>query len=565
MNNKENVKIYTLGGIEEIGRNCTVYEYNKNLIIIDKGLAMFNLNNIKPYNTSYTDIEKFFKLFDYIETISLIITHCHDDHIGGLRLFTKNNISNDLKQRKITIYVSHEFNKEIIKSKHGEIFYDILVKDYNNEFFIDKEKKISARFYKVDHTIPHSSSILIKLGEGENNHDKLILYHSGDWRISENMINKTLDQILSPEFRTNSDSMTTFLKLRDKCDILVSESTNINIKNDKYCNEETVKNELYKVISEKIKQNKIIVITCFSSHVERIKNIIDIALTLGVKIGYMGKSLNMFIKVANKIGIINDKEMNNIQGFTNIKTLLDNKNENIKIIIVTGCQNEDYSVLNRAVTGKLLNHKHFVIMSSKPIPTLINRLQDLWQKIGRLNNVGLLTTQTNPLIHSSGHAKLEEIQLMIKLMKPKVIIPVHGTFLGTAKHVDIISKFNIHAVQPRYGYYIILEKDKNTGKVKTRKIPLSLQFIGELRSIGHSVIYDQNHPIFQERSDLINGGAVIVNVKEKQVHYYGVRLCRETILKIINCCNENENISKYLLKVKIAQIISYFIGALLVI
>ena len=566
--NSSNLMIYPLGGVEEIGSNCTVYLYNGHIIMVDYGMSMYSIDDLTPYHVSYLNLCKFAERFEQeIKSFSIVITHCHDDHIGGLKLLSKENIDEELLKLDIKIYVCHEFNQEIITEKYGEIAFPILISNYNCKTYVDEEQTAYFTYYQVDHSIPYASGVYLQFND-------LKIFHTGDWRFDEDIlsIGKTSD-VLEKHQEINSKSLETFIKLRNKCHIVVSESTNI-ARVTHYCNEKMVAKEFESIFRYESEGNKEIFFTCFASNIERLKNFIKAARMFGFKISFMGRAMSISIKVAYKRGIISVEDYMSLTEHKNIKSLLESQD---KVKIITGCQNEFNSVLNRLVyqssnlSGKSLSGKNKIIFSANPIPTVRKRVENLQKELSR-RNVGVISPSTNKYIHSSGHATRNEIKYMYNLIRPIVVIPVHGNTVAIEEHSRLVKKiFNLPNLKPKFlRYYVFNTTEENTKLGKYQVFNMPNKYIKEIRSLDY-YLFDQDNNIFNERKKLIQGGVIFINVPRSTVTPVGTFISELIIQKIVKICNANvaeakdyKELNFKKIRIQISKILMNFMGEIVI-
>ena len=549
-----NLMIYPIGGVEEIGSNCTIYYYNGHVVVLDYGISMYSLDDLTPYSASYINLNDFVERFEKeIKSFSIIITHCHDDHIAGLYLLTEDNIEDKLRGLNIQIYVCSQFNKEIILSKSGNVFPNINVIGMEKTHSIDED--LTFTYHEVDHSIPSAAGVYLVF-------NKLRIFHTGDWRFDENVLAiKTAKESIDKVDSIDSKSLKTFVRLRNKCDILISESTNVT-RVTPYCNEKRVTQELEQVFANAASKNKEILFSCFASNVQRLTIVIRTAIKLNLKLSYMGRAMSLFISCAHKAGIITNKEFAYIKGHTNLENLMKCE-ANIKL--VTGCQNETNSILNKLAYAnkKCLSGKQMIVFSANVIPVSRKRVENLYKQLERMN-VHVLTTDINPFIHSSGHATRNEIMRMYEIINPKIVLPVHGNVVAIREHSKMINaKFKLPNLKPKYLRYFVFETNQNKA-IKYNVLNMQDKYVTEKRSLDYR-IYDSTHEVFNERRKLIRNGIIIINVSKRLIMPVGTRLNNLTIQKIIDLCetyskNPTDIINFRKIKMQVQKMVPGFSG-----
>jgi len=390
----------SLGGIGEIGANCYLYGCDGKWIMIDLGLTFAD--------EKFPGVDLLVPKIDHIDSIqdnleAIIISHGHEDHAGAVAFFA-NKI-------KCPVYAT-KFAKLLIENR---------LKEFNknegfilNELSLDKElilNNFKLNFIPTTHSIPEPSAIVIQTSYGS-------LLHTADWKIDKS-------PTLGNSFSTNE-----FEKIgNDGLLALIGDSTNANVPGTSK-SENDVRKELTKVFS---RFSNRIVVTCFSSNIARMKNIIYAAKKNKRKEALIGRSMKKNIEAAKKCGYLNDNEV-----FINEDEASFIPKENL-VIICTGSQGEKRSALYRIAYN---SHQHLhlesedvVIFSSRDIPgneKTINNLKNLLirQKIE-------IITADDDLVHVSGHGYAEEIRQMYNWTKPYISIPVHGEPMHLEAHKQL--------------------------------------------------------------------------------------------------------------------------------
>ena len=390
----------SLGGIGEIGANCYLYGCDGKWIMIDLGLAFAD--------EKFPGIELLVPNIDFLENIgenleAIIISHGHEDHAGALAYFAK----------KINCPVyAFSFTKLLIENRLTE--FGIL--DQIKIIEIESKSKLKLKNFTIDfisttHSIPQPSAITITTSYGK-------LLHTADWKIDKN-------PTLGEDFNKKE-----FQKLGDQGLLaLIGDSTNANIPGYSG-SEKEVMEEFINVFS---RYNKRIVVTCFSSNIARMKNIINAAKKNNRKIALIGRSMKKNIEAAFKNNFIKDIDI-----FISEEEASLIPRENL-LVICTGSQGEKRSALYRIAYNSHrfihLEKEDVVIFSSKDIPgneKSINTLKNLLIR----QNVEVLTSDEE-FVHVSGHGYAEEIKEMYSWTRPYLSIPVHGEPLHLEAHLKI--------------------------------------------------------------------------------------------------------------------------------
>lgn len=392
-NTKIPTYIYALGGLEEIGKNTYVVEYGEEIYIFDAGIKFANneLLGMSGMVANYTYLKE-----NEHRIKALIITHGHEDHIGGVPFL--------LRMVKIPIIHAPLLAAELIEKKlaeHRDIPHPV-IKIYTDETILDFGN-IQIDFCRVSHSIPDAFMVFIKSPNGN-------IVSTGDFRF---------------DFATHGDE-TDLKKLLDftrrGVDVLLCESTSSDIagfsESDKYI--------IDNIRTMLINASGRVFISTFASHLGRIEEIIALAVKLGRKVIIIGKSMQENIKISRKIGYLNVNEQDIIS-----PKEIDQYKDHELLIILTGSQGEPMAALNTMARGEhskvSLKPNDTVILSSNPIPGNYANVDNMTNNLCK-RGVTIIENRPECRIHSSGHATRSEQQLMIKALDPKFIFPIHGEY-----------------------------------------------------------------------------------------------------------------------------------------
>lgn len=472
-NNNEKMYVIPIGGLEEVGKNTTLFQYKDEIILVDAG-AIFpdeNLPGIDLVIPDYTFVEK-----NKEKIKGVFITHGHEDHIGGLPyLYEKIDKSVPIIGGKLT----NALIKEKFYMANGENSKLPKMKEVGSRSFVKVGKYFSVEFIRVTHSIADSYCLSIKTPAGH-------IFHTGDFKID-----------LTPVDGEGVD----FARLaeigEEGVDLMLSDSTNSEV--DGFTPSEKSVGESLK--QEFLKAEGRIIVAVFASHVHRIQQIVDIASKLGRKIAIDGRSLVKVFDIAPKVGCLKIKK-DILVPMSKINKLADDK----VLIICTGTQGEPLAALSRIARK---NHKHIevkekdtIIISATPIPgnekavsTNINNLLKFDAEVVFKKIAG---------IHVSGHGSKEEQKLMLNLIKPKSFMPVHGEHRMLKAHKKTametgIDEKNILITQNGDKIEVNKKYSKIVGRVCSGAVLIDGLGVGD---IGNSVIKD--------RQQLSQDGIVIV-------------------------------------------------------
>ena len=465
---KENLKIIPLGGLLEIGKNITVFEYGNDIILVDCGLAfpeddMLGIDLVIP-DLSYLEKNK--------EKIKgLVITHGHEDHIGSIPYL--------LKQFNIPIYGT-KLTIGLIEHKLEEhkLLRSTKLKVVNPGQTINLGS-MKVEFIRTTHSIPDACSLAIHTPVGT-------VVHTGDFKIDYTPIDGEMIDFGRLAALGNKGVLA-----------LMSDSTNAERKGYTM-SESTVGEVLDKLF---INCTKRIVVATFSSNVHRVQQIVNSAVKYGRKIAVCGRSMINMIETARKFGYI--KVPDNV--FIDIDMIKSYPDEKLTII-TTGSQGEAMSALTRMASGEhkkvQITPNDLIIISANPIPgneNSVSKVIDDLMKIGAEVVYNALED-----IHVSGHACQEEQKLMISLIRPKYFIPVHGEYRQLIAHGETAKKVGVEEdnifIMTNGRILELNEYDaKLTGTVPVGKIMVDGLGVGDVGNI-----------VLRDRQRLSQDGLIII-------------------------------------------------------
>ncbi len=405
---QEKVRISFLGGMNEIGKNMTLYEYKNDMFIVDCGLA-FPTAELPGVDLVIPDFTHVVNYSDRIRGI--IVTHGHEDHIGGLAYL--------LKQVNIPVYAT-KLTIGLIKGKleeHGLLNKVKLVeiKPRDNITL----GSFNIELIHVNHSIPDAVGLAIRCPAG-------IIIQTGDFKIDTTPVDG--DMIDLPRFAEYG-----------KKGVLALLSDSTNAERPGYTMSEKNVGESFELLFRKAKGKRIIVAT-FASNIHRVQQIIDVANARGRKVAVIGRSLENLVKVGEELGYLNVPQ-NILIPIDTIKSYPDDK----LVIITTGSQGEPMSALTKIAMGEhrkvTITPNDYVIISATPIPgneKMVGAVVNALMKRG----VEVIYEKMYE-VHASGHACQEDLKLMIGLVKPKYFIPVHGEQKHLMKHAFLAHAMGI--------------------------------------------------------------------------------------------------------------------------
>lgn len=410
---QEGIKVAFLGGMNEIGKNMTVYEYGDDMFIVDCGLA-FPGTELLGVDSVIPDFTYIAQNIDKVR--GLIVTHGHEDHIGGIPYL--------LKKFNIPIY-STRLTIGLIKGKLKE--HGLLNKAKLHEINpsdIVKLGKFSVEFIHVNHSIPDAVGLAITSPVG-------VIIHTGDFKIDTTPVDG--DMINIPRFAEYGTK-----------GVLALFQDSTNAERPGYTMSEKKVGESFLNLFTKAGKRRIVVAT-FASNIHRVQQIIDVAKHLRRKVAVVGRSLENLVQVGEELGYLNVPD-NILISIDNIKDYPDDK----LVIITTGSQGEPMSALTKIANGEhrkvIASPNDYVIISATPIPGNEKMVSNVVNELMKRDIEVIYENMYE--VHVSGHACQEELKLMMGVIKPKFFFPVHGEQKHLKKHAKLaeamgISKKNI--------------------------------------------------------------------------------------------------------------------------
>ena len=476
MKNANETKIVVLGGLGEVGKNMYCVMHRDSIVIIDAGVSfpesdLMGIDYVLPDFTFLKENEDKIK--------ALLITHGHEDHIGGIPFL--------LQSINIPAIYAPNHAKELIavKLQDKNLRYDNLFV-YTEDTRL-KFQDIEIEFFRTTHSIPDSHGISIKTPDGR-------ICTTGDYKFDLTPIGPMSD-------------LYKMATLGEKgVDLLIGDST--NALNEGFSNSESVVDETLGEMFDKCKNNRIIIAT-FASNIYRVKHIFETCYKHNRKICIFGRSMENNINISINGGYIDHKEL----------LITPEEANNLKpgevTLLCTGCQGEPLAALSRISNG---THKQIklrpddvVIFSSSAIPGNALSISKTVNKL-YLKGVKVYTNTSLSDLHTSGHANEEEVKLMIRLTKPKYLMPFHGDYRMLKKQADI----GINCGIPKENTFIL--KNGDTLVMKDHVITKGDSMPGADIYVDGNRIGEIGSAVIKDRQIMANDGilVVIANVDMKK-------------------------------------------------
>ena len=456
----EKVRISFLGGMNEIGKNMTLFEYKNDMFIVDCGLAfpsaeLLGVDIVIPDFTHIVNNQERIK--------GIIITHGHEDHIGGLAYL--------LKQVNVPVYAT-KLTIGLIKGKleeHG-LLGSVKLVEINPRDNITLGQ-FNIELIHVNHSIPDAVGLAIKCPAG-------VIIHTGDFKIDTTPVDG--DMIDLTRFADYG-----------KRGVLALMSDSTNAERPGSTMSESSVGESFEHLFRKARQKRIIVAT-FASNIHRVQQIMDVAAARHRKVAVVGRSLENLVNVGAELGYLNVPK-GILISVDEIGSYSDDK----LVIITTGSQGEPMSALTKIAMGEhkkvSITPNDYVIISATPIPGNEKMVSNV---VNALMMRGVEVIYENMYdVHVSGHACQQDLKLMIGIVKPKFFIPVHGEQKHLVKHASLAQSMGIarnNIFIGDIGNCIELSKDgiNQVSSVPSGEVYVDGYGVGD---VGNVVLNDRKH------------------------------------------------------------------------
>jgi ribonuclease J len=465
------VRLVFLGGLGEIGRNCACIEVAGRIMLLDCGI-MFPDLEMPGIDLVLPDFTYLIENKDRVE--ACILTHGHEDHVGGLSFL--------LRELEIPVYGS-QLTLGLARNRIEEagllgrtVFHPVR----------DGERRhigpFDVEFIPVTHSVPHGFATAFHTPQG-------VILHSGDFKID-----------LTPvDNRTTDLSRIGAIAYESGIRLLLSDST--NAEEEGHTSSERVVGQVLRDLFA-AHPDKRIILTCFASHIHRIQQIADAAITHGRTIATVGRSMAKNVALARSMGLLKIRD----DSLVDIEKVADLDPRRV-CIISTGSQGEPMSALALMAAGESkwvsLTKGDLVILSSHAIPgneTSVGKVIDGLHRMGaEVVHSGLAQ------VHVSGHAKKEELKTLLAIARPDAFIPVHGEFRHLTHHARLAGEMGVSDAK------ILLAEDGDVIELTDAGI----DFAGEVPA-GYlyvdGIVGDVGRGVLRDRRVLAEEGVVIVVV-----------------------------------------------------
>jgi ribonuclease J len=465
------VRVVFLGGLGEVGRNCCAIEVEGRIMLVDVGL-MFPDTDMPGVDLVLPDFTYLRDNADRIE--GAVLTHGHEDHVGGLSYLLQ-EVSFPLYSSELCLRMARGRIEEAGLLGRTEF---IAVKDGERR----KIGPFDVEFIPVTHSVPHAFAIAFHTPQG-------VILHSGDFKLD-----------LTPiDLRTTDLARIGQIAKEPGIRLLLADST--NAESEGYTDSErSVGQNLLDLFRGQ--DDKRLIVACFASHIHRMQQIIDAAVSCGRKITTLGRSMKRNLQIAREMGLlqVSDSALFDIED-------LDKHDQRRVCILSTGSQGEPMSALATMVAGHnrwvKVNEDDTVVLSSHAIPgneISVGKIIDGLTRLGAdVIHSGLAK------VHVSGHAKRGELRTLHTIAKPEFFIPVHGEFRMMSHHARLALELGMPASN------VLLCEDGDTVELTTAGIEFGPNVpAGYLYVDG--IVGDIGHGVLKDRKVLSNEGVVVVMI-----------------------------------------------------
>lgn len=483
---KEGIYFLALGGADEIGMNLYVYGVDGKLIIVDAGYGFLN-DDYPGMDMALADASILENFKDDI--LGMFISHAHEDHFGA--------VAHILPKLNCPVYGT-DFALGLIaeRLKEYKIFDANLISVKDNP--IVKVANFEVEFINVVHSVPETSALMIRTKYAN-------VFHATDWRFDDSQLDLQQTDFGALK-RAQEDGVTLFV-----CD-----STNV-LHSEKQPSEFDIRQSLISLVPT-FKNG--LLATCFASNLMRLESLVIAADKAGRTPVLVGRSLVQNMRIAKECGY-----------FTNLPTCLDSReaqdiSADKALYICTGSQGNYRSALTRIVAGESKDIKlcpgDSIIFSSKIIPGNEARIEAMQEKL-ITQGIEVITEET-ALVHTTGHAGKDEIKKMYELLKPQIVLPVHGDKKFIREHKRFAESCGIKQV--------LMAKNGDVLLIKNNDAHLEAQIPTDVLGVDRRVLTALSSQLVKNRRQIAYNGSVFISaIFDAKWHCLGLKISSKDILE----------------------------------
>jgi len=463
---KDELLFVPLGGCNEIGMNFNMYHVNGKWIIVDCGSG-FPDDYYPGVDLIVADSSFALSVKDDIEAI--ILTHAHEDHVGGVGFF--------LQEIDCPIYTT-AFTANFLKSKLSEFTFENKprIKEVRTKDVINIAD-FEVEFVSLTHSAPEMQALMIRTPKGN-------IFHTGDWKFDHDpVIGDVNDEELLSKYS------------KEGIDALVCDSTNV-FSHKNSGSEGDLRKSLTDII---LGCPKMVVVTTFASNLARLDTVFAAAKLAKRKVALSGRSMHRILAAARDSGYLQE-----LPHLIDEKAVGNYKREEV-LILATGCQGEPL-----AATAKMANqnHPHYrlapkdtVIFSSKIIPGNDKKIFRMFNQFVR-EGIEVITERDH-FVHVSGHPGIEDLKKMYEIIKPKIVVPVHGEPVHIHEHTKLVKSWDKDAIAVEVENGCVLKIDAKDPKILDK-------VENGYFAVDGSVLIPSDSPILKSRRRIRDSGIVMI-------------------------------------------------------
>jgi len=456
------LQIIPLGGLGEFGMNCMVLRYEDDIIVLDAGMMfpdaeLLGVDIVTPDFTYLEENKQFVR--------GLILTHGHEDHIGGIPFL--------LSEVDMPVYGT-AFTLALVERRLDE--HDMIDKVQLNRVKPGQVIELGAfkiEFIHVTHSIVSAVCLAITTPLG-------VVIHTGDFKIDPTPTDNILFDLHT-------------LAGYGKRGVLLLLSDSTNVDRPGYTASERAVMPRFEEIFNRAEHS--IIVSCFSSSIHRLQQILDISADMGRKVAFLGRSMLTTTEIAHNLGLLHVPD-NTLIRPQDIMAMPRGK----VVVVVSGTQGEPMSAMSRIAVD---NHKNLsldtgdiVVLSSRMIPGNEKSIGRMLNHVAR-RGCEVVAGSMNPPVHVSGHGSSEELKLMLNLIRPRYFMPIHGEYWQMSKHAKLASHLRTLGLEETFILESgqVLEIDhhgaRKGGKVPVGRVCIDSGSIDEV--VEDIVIRDRRH------------------------------------------------------------------------